>query len=113
MSRYRFVVPVLLSLGAVAVGAGGGSTAALGQVGISVNITIAPPALPIYVQPPIPAVGYIWVPGYWAYGDDGYYWVPGTWIQPPEAGLLWTPGWWGWNNGVYVFNEGYWGPTVG
>jgi hypothetical protein len=108
MSRYRFVVPVLLSLGAAA-----GPSAAFGQVGISVNITIAPPPLPIYVQPAIPAPGYIWTPGYWAYGPDGYYWVPGTWIQPPQVGLLWTPAWWGWNNGAYVFNDGYWGSTVG
>ena len=108
MSRYRFVVPVLLSLGAV-----GGPSAAFGQMAIGVDITIAPPALPVYVQPPLPADGYIWVPGYWAYGPDGYYWVPGTWVLPPEAGLLWTPGWWGWNNGVYLFNEGYWGPAVG
>ena len=108
MSRSRFIVPVLLSLGAAA-----GPSAAFGQVGISVNITFAPPALPVYVQPPLPELGYIWTPGYWAYGPDGYYWVPGTWVLPPEPGLLWTPGWWGWNNGVYVFNEGYWGPTVG
>jgi WXXGXW repeat (2 copies) len=83
------------------------------QIGISVNITVAPPVLPVYDQPPIPADGYIWVPGYWAWGDDGYYWVPGTWVLPPEAGLLWTPGYWGWNDGVYVFNDGYWGPHVG
>jgi hypothetical protein len=108
MSRYRFVVPVLLSLGAVA-----GPSAAFGQVAIGVNITIAPPELPVYVQPPIPAPGYIWTPGYWAYGPDGYYWVPGTWVQPPTVGLLWTPGWWGWNNGAYLFNDGYWGPQVG
>ena len=66
MSRYRFVVPVLLSLGAV-----GGPSAAFGQMAIGVDITIAPPALPVYVQPPLPADGYIWVPGYWAYGPDG------------------------------------------
>ncbi len=108
MSRYRFVLPVLLSLGAVA-----GPSAAFGQLAIGVSITIAPPPLPIYVQPVIPAPGYIWTPGYWAYGPDGYYWVPGTWVQPPQVGLLWTPGWWGWNNGIYAFNGGYWGPTVG
>ncbi len=108
MSRYRFVVPVLLSLGAVT-----GPSVAFGQVAISLNITLAPPELPVYVQPAIPAPGYIWTPGYWAYGPDGYFWVPGTWVQPPAVGLLWTPGWWGWDNGVYAFNQGYWGPTVG
>src|SRR5882672_1026827 len=78
-----------------------------------VSITIAPPVLPVYEQPPIPGPGYIWTPGYWAYGDDGYYWVPGTWVEPPEQGVLWTPGYWGWNEGVYAWNDGYWGPHVG
>ncbi len=80
-------------------------------VGVSINI--APPVLPVVVQPPCPVAGYIWTPGYWGYGPVGYYWVPGVWVAPPAVGLLWTPPWWGWNNGVYVFNEGYWGPTVG
>lgn len=79
-------------------------------VGVSVNI--APPLLPVYVQPPCPAPGYIWTPGYWAW-DDGYYWVPGTWVLAPAVGLLWTPGYWGWSEGVYVWNAGYWGPHVG
>ena len=80
------------------------------QVGISVNV--APPPLPVVEQPPAPAEGYIWTPGYWGYDND-YYWVPGVWAAPPTVGLLWTPSWWGWNNGAYTFNQGYWGPTVG
>ena len=80
------------------------------QVDISVNV--APPPLPVVEQPPAPAEGYIWTPGYWGYDSD-YYWVPGVWVAPPTVGLLWTPSWWGWNNGAYVFNQGYWGPTVG
>jgi hypothetical protein len=44
----------------------------------AVFITIAPPPIPIYEQPPCPAAGYIWVPGYWAYDYDfdDYFWVP-------------------------------------
>src|ERR1700677_2849227 len=79
----------------------------------SASITIAPPALVVYSQPICPQEGYLWTPGYWAYGDDGYYWVPGTWVEPPSVGLLWTPGYWGWNDGVYAFNAGYWGPHIG
>ncbi len=75
-------------------------SAARAQIGVS--ITIAPPILPVYEQPLCPEAGYIWTPGYWAYGDDGYYWVPGTWVAAPEVGLLWTPGYWGWNDGLYV-----------
>lgn len=78
-----------------------------------VSVTVAPPPLPIYIQPPIPAPGYVWVPGYWAWASGGYYWVPGTWVLPPAIGLLWTPGWWEFVNGVYVWHPGYWGPEVG
>ena len=87
------------------------SAASFAQIGIS--ITIAPPALPVYEQPPLPAQGYIWTPGYWAYSQGDYYWVPGTWVMAPQVGFLWTPGYWGWGNGGYAFNEGYWGPHVG
>jgi hypothetical protein len=79
-----------------------------------VSITVAPPELPVYDQPPIPGPGYIWTPGYWAWGDGDYYWVPGTWVEPPEVGVLWTPGYWAFNDdGIYVWNAGYWGPHVG
>ena len=88
-------------------------TAAHAGIAVGVSINIAPPILPVYVQPALPAPGYIWSPGYWAYGDDGYYWVPGTWVLPPEPGLLWTPGYWGWGDGVYLWHGGYWGPHVG
>ncbi|MGB7888025.1 MAG: hypothetical protein WBL55_16795, partial [Xanthobacteraceae bacterium] len=77
------------------------------------NIATAPPELPVYEQPPIPAPGYIWAPGYWRFGSEGYFWVPGTWVLPPMVGTLWTPGYWGWREGVYVWNAGYWGLHVG
>jgi hypothetical protein len=80
---------------------------------IGVSVAIAPPVLPVYVQPQIPAPGYIWTPGYWAWAPTGYYWVPGTWVLPPAVGLLWTPGYWGWVDGEYLWYAGYWGPHVG
>jgi YXWGXW repeat-containing protein len=80
---------------------------------IILSITIAPPPLPIYEQALCPGDGYIWTPGFWAYGDDGFFWVPGTWVLAPAPGLLWTPGYWGWADGLFVFNQGYWGPHVG
>jgi hypothetical protein len=89
-------------------------TPAFAQIDVVISVDVAPPPLPVYEQPPIPAVGYLWVPGYWAWDDDtGYYWVPGTWVLPPEPGLLWTPGYWGWDDGYYGFHEGYWGPHIG
>ncbi len=89
------------------------SAASFAQVRVGVAITIAPPELPVYEQPICPGDGYLWTPGYWAYGDDDYYWVPGTWVLAPEVGFLWTPGYWGWVDGGYVFYDGYWGPQVG
>jgi hypothetical protein len=89
------------------------SAASFAQIGVF--ITIGPPALPVYEQPLCPGDGYIWTPGYWAYGDDfdDYYWVPGTWVLAPEVGFLWTPGYWGWGGDRFVFYEGYWGPQIG
>lgn len=82
-------------------------------VNVGVAITLAPPPLPQVVQPVAPAPGYIWTPGYWAWGQNGYYWVDGAWLVPPAIGLLWTPGWWGWSDGYYRWHGGYWGPRVG
>ena len=87
--------------------------AAQAQIGVALSVNIAPPALPVYEQPPLPAPGFMWTPGYWSYGDAGYFWVPGVWVQPPTAGLLWTPGYWGYAGGVYGWHAGYWGPHVG
>jgi hypothetical protein len=108
MRRLHLITPLALGLLLTAP-----LPAAHAQLGIGLSITIMPPALPIYVQPPIPAPGYIWIPGYWAYGPDGYYWVPGTWALPPAIGLLWTPGYWAWRDGFYVWIPGYWGLHVG
>src|SRR5215471_97929 len=60
------------------------SGAAFAQIGFGLSITIGPPALPVYVQPPCPTPGYIWTPGYWA-----------------------------WSGASFIFHEGYWGPVVG
>jgi hypothetical protein len=78
-----------------------------------VDVQVAPPALPVYVQPPCPVVGWMWTPGYWGWAPAGYFWVPGTWVAPPRIGVLWTPGYWGFAGGAYLWHAGYWGPHVG
>jgi len=104
--RTKFTFMAALTL-ALTYGAG-----AFAQV-IGVSITIAPPVLPVYVQPPVPGPGYIWTPGYWAYTNGDYYWVPGTWVEPPQAGLLWTPGYWVASGDGFVWNAGYWATEIG
>ncbi len=81
--------------------------------GVFISVGFAPPALPVYVQPICPGDGYLWNPGYWAYGPEGYYWVPGVWVRPPQVGVLWTPGYWGWGGSAFLWHAGYWGPHVG
>ena len=112
MPRWCSIIGFALAIVVLAISATIVSRTAHAQ--ISVNITIAPPELPVYDQPPLPGPGYLWIPGYWAWADpDGYYWVPGYWEEPPTVGLLWTPGYWGWRDGYYAWNEGYWGPHIG
>jgi hypothetical protein len=107
MKSLMTVLIVALSLGGFLVF----PTQVLADVSVSVNI--GPPELPDYPQPEVPGPGYLWTPGYWAYGPEGYYWVPGTWVLPPQPGVLWTPGFWALAAGVYAWHAGYWGPHVG
>jgi hypothetical protein len=89
--------------------------AAPSRAQFAINFTIGqpPPPIPSYSVLPVQNPGYIWQPGYWAWGPGGYYWVPGTWLAPPQTGYLWTPGYWGYSNGGYMWNPGYWAQQVG
>lgn len=80
---------------------------------VMISVGFAPPVLPVYEQPLCPTDGYLWTPGYWAYGEAGYYWVPGAWVPAPQPGYLWTPPYWGFEGAAYIFHSGYWGPHVG
>src|SRR5258708_9371960 len=107
MRLFRALIPALLVLAPLAAPA-----PAKAAVSIGISVGFAPPALPIYEQPPIPGPGYIWTPGYWAYGPYAYYWVPGTWVFPPIIEVYWRPPWWGWINGAYILNAGDLGSPV-
>src|ERR1700759_126414 len=41
------------------------------------KVSVAPPSLPSYEQPIIPADGYMWVPGFWGWRKSiaDYFWV--------------------------------------
>jgi WXXGXW repeat (2 copies) len=112
MRKLTFIRALLLAL-FLAAGFFSLTSPASAQIAVGISVHVAPPALPVYVQPPCPTEGYIWTPGYWAYRDNDYYWVPGVWVAPPRVGLLWTPAYWGFAGGVYGFHPGYWGPHVG
>jgi hypothetical protein len=103
--KFIFLIPALLLCSAPMLSHAG--------IGVSVQVNLAPPVIPVYEQPELPAPGYLWSPGYWAWDGSDYYWVPGTWVEPPSSGMLWTPGYWNYQDGLYVWNDGYWGPNVG
>ncbi len=104
----RLILSLLITVGLLAA-----PVQSRAQIAVGISVRVGPPVLPVYVQPICPGPGFMWVPGYWAYGPDGYFWVPGTWVEPPEVGVLWTPGYWGWDDDFYIWHAGYWGPEVG
>src|SRR5271169_4855920 len=112
MRKLNLIRTILLAL-CLPLGLAFMASSASAQIAVGISVHVGPPALPVYVQPPCPTEGFLWTPGYWAYGDADYYWVPGVWVAPPRVGLLWTPGYWGFAGGVYGFHAGYWGPHIG
>src|SRR6266516_2901270 len=68
--------------------------------GVFISVGIAPPALPVYVQPACPGDGYIWTPGYWGWGESAYIWHAGYW--GPHIGFYG-----GINYGFGYFGSGY------
>ena len=41
------------------------------DLGIGISVNVAPPPIPVYVQPPVLVADDVWTPGYWAYGSYG------------------------------------------
>ena len=92
----------------------GAPAVASARVNIGIAVSFGPPAMPYYAQPPCPAPGYIWTPGYYAWDPgSGYYWVAGAWMPAPFIGALWTPGYWDYDDDAYRWHPGYWGRSVG
>ena len=109
MSILRSVFVLTFALGSFAAPQAAGAQ----SIALGISIGVAPPALPVYSQPPCPTPGYLWTPGYWGYASAGYYWVPGVWVSPPAPNVYWTPGYWGFAGSFYNWHPGYWGAHVG
>ena len=52
----------------------GFSPAVQAQLSVDIRVSVAPPPLPYYEQPPIPAEGYLWMPGFWAWDEAAARW---------------------------------------
>jgi len=107
MPRFRFIAPIIFALAALAA-----PSASHAQIAVGLSITIAPPAIPIYVQPVIPAPGYLWTPAIGLMvptvitGCPARGWNADGW-RAVDPALL------GFEGGIYGFHVGYWGPHVG
>lgn len=71
-------------------------------------VEMAPPSQQYEVIPVAPAVGYVWIGGFWNWQLGHHVWVGGRWAQPPH-GHHWVPHRWertpqGWRQ-----HPGYWG----
>ena len=53
----------------------------------------APPAPRVEYPGLPPAVGYVWIDGYWNWGGNRYLWVPGRW-SAPHPRQAWGPEFW-------------------
>ena len=87
------------------------TVAAQAQV-ICISNNVPPPELPVYDQPPIPAPGYIWTPGYWAAAQAAIsgFREPGLSRRQSDCcGRLDI----GAGTTASNWTAGYWGPHVG
>lgn len=88
--RRRALAGAALSLAAL--GLAGCVVAPVGPYGEPV-VAAAPPPPQAEVVGVAPAVGYVWISGYWNWGGARYVWVPGYW-SPPRPGYHWVPHRW-------------------
>jgi hypothetical protein len=84
---------------------------AFGQ--ISVYIGTPPPPIRYEVAPPMPQVGYVWMPGYWSPYRGRYVWAPGRWSRPPYYGAAWQAGGWDRDDRGWRYRPGSWGRRGG
>ena len=79
------------------------------QYGVpEVEVTVAPPAARVEVQPPRPSMGHNWVPGYWSWRGGRHFWVGGHWAVAPQQGMVWEPAHWVQRGPHWRFIEGHW-----
>ena len=55
------------------------------------------------------APGYVWVTGYYQWGNGSYQWTPGHW-ERERANMMWEAGRWELRGDRYVWVEGRWAP---
>jgi hypothetical protein len=75
---------------------------------VELYIGSAPPA-PLYERAPAVRRGYVWSPGYWAWGGHRHQWVPGSYIVE-RPGYVYAPPVWQQRGGRWYMQQGGWNP---
>ena len=88
---------------------GGGYGAPAGQAGQPYGdvVNLAPPAPQAEYIDVAPALGYLWLAGYWGWVGGRHTWVPGYW-SAPRAGHSWVPHGWVRSGHGWHLNQGHW-----
>ena len=68
----------------------------------------APPPIIVERRPAAPAVGYIWIEGYWHWGGRGYTWERGRWDRPPRPHTVWVVPRYERRDREYQYTPGHW-----
>ncbi|HVU16802.1 MAG TPA: YXWGXW repeat-containing protein [Candidatus Didemnitutus sp.] len=82
----------------------------VGEVGVGINIDVAPPPPreEVIDEHMRPSPDHVWINGYWAWRGGHHEWVRGHWERPPHAHARWVEPRWERHGGHYTFVEGYW-----
>ncbi|MET0284911.1 MAG: hypothetical protein ABW352_10585 [Polyangiales bacterium] len=71
------------------------------------RVEYAPPAPLVEQRPVAPYPSYVWVGGYWWWGNAAWTWAPGYWCAP-RFGYNYIASSWYWNSGYWYFGPGGW-----
>jgi len=77
------------------------------RVGV-VYVSREPPVERVEVIPVAPAVGFVWIKGYWAWRASEFAWMPGRWERPIEGRREWIPHRWEHDRNGWYLVEGRW-----
>ena len=77
------------------------------RVGV-VYITRQPPVERVEVISAAPAVGFVWIRGWWAWRGAKFEWMPGRWERPIEGRREWVPHRWVHDRNGWYLVDGHW-----
>lgn len=71
-------------------------------------VEVAPPPPQYEVIPAMPALGWLWINGYWSWQLGRHVWIGGRWVAP-RPGYHWVPHRWERHPRGWRLHDGHWG----